>query len=59
MASDIASSLRVWPVGGGETGALIRTRDWSATPLGNIGQWPERLRAAVDNCLDAAFASFV
>ena len=59
MASDIASSLRVWPVGGGETGALIRTRDWSATPLGNIGQWPERLRAAVDSCLDAAFASFV
>src|SRR5262249_42276845 len=33
--------------------------DWSTTPLGNIGQWPERLRAAVDNCLDAAFASFV
>lgn len=24
MASDIASSLRVWPVAGGETGALIR-----------------------------------
>jgi two-component sensor histidine kinase len=59
MASDIASSLPVWPVAGGETGALIRTRDWSRTPLGDVGQWPERLRAAVDNCLDAAFASFV
>jgi two-component sensor histidine kinase/PAS domain-containing protein len=59
MASDIASSLRVWPVGGGETGVLIRARDWSRTPLGDIAQWPERLRAAVDNCLDAAFASFV
>jgi two-component sensor histidine kinase/PAS domain-containing protein len=40
-------------------GALIQARDWSRTPLGEIGQWPERLRAAVDNCLAAAFASFV
>lgn len=40
-------------------GALIRTHDWCATPLGAIEQWPERLRAAVDHCLDAAFASFV
>jgi PAS domain S-box-containing protein len=55
----IASHQGAWPVGGGETGALIRTLDWSATPLGHIGQWPERLRAAVDGCLDAAFASFV
>jgi two-component sensor histidine kinase len=59
MASDAASSPRVWPVGGGHTGALIQARDWSRTPLGEIGQWPERLRAAVDNCLTAAFASFV
>jgi two-component sensor histidine kinase/PAS domain-containing protein len=59
MASDAASSLRVWPVGGGRAGALIQARDWSRTPLGEIGQWPERLRAAVDNCLAAAFASFV
>jgi two-component sensor histidine kinase len=59
MASDTASSLLVWPVAGGETGALIRAHVWSRTPLGDVGQWPERLRAAVDNCLDAAFASFV
>jgi hypothetical protein len=59
MASDAASSLRVWPVGGGHAGALIQARDWCPTPLGEIGQWPERLRAAVDNCLAAAFASFV
>ncbi len=57
MASDVASG--VWPVGGGHAGALIQARDWSRTPLGDIGQWPDRLRAAVDNCLDAAFASFV
>jgi two-component sensor histidine kinase/PAS domain-containing protein len=57
MASD--ASPRVWPVGGGHAGALIQARDWSQTPLGEIGQWPERLCAAVDNCLAAAFASFV
>jgi PAS domain S-box-containing protein len=56
---DIASHQGAWPADGGETGALIRAHDWSATPLGAIGRWPERLRAAVDNCLDAGFASFV
>jgi two-component sensor histidine kinase len=59
MASDIASSRRGWPLHGGITGALIRAHDWAATPLGEIWQWPERLRAAVDTCLDTAFASFV
>src|SRR5215469_2191041 len=59
MACDAASSPCVWPVGGGHAGALIQARDWSRTPLGEIRQWPERLRAAADNCLVAAFASFV
>ena len=59
MASTIASTHHVWPLDGGETGALIRSLDWSTTPLGDAGQWPERLRAAVDTCLDAGFACFV
>ncbi|HSU14820.1 PAS domain S-box protein [Longimicrobium sp.] len=37
-----------WPVGGGETGALIRARDWSGTPLGPVEAWPPGLRTAVD-----------
>jgi PAS domain S-box-containing protein len=36
-----------WPRDGGETGALIRARDWSATPLGAVDQWPHSLRTAV------------
>ena len=32
--------------GGGETGALIAARDWSATALGPIGSWPQSLRTA-------------
>jgi PAS domain S-box-containing protein len=37
-----------WPLGGGETGALIRARDWSRTPLGPPERWPQSLRTAVD-----------
>ena len=33
--------------GGGEMGRLIRSRDWSATPLGRAEQWPQSLRSAV------------
>jgi PAS domain S-box-containing protein len=36
-----------WLVGGGELGALIRAKDWAATPLGPIDDWPQSLRSAV------------
>jgi len=32
--------------GGGETGALIRSLEWSTTPLGPINQWPQSLKTA-------------
>jgi PAS domain S-box-containing protein len=32
--------------GDGETTALIRSFDWSATPLGPIDQWPQSLKTA-------------
>ena len=32
--------------GGGACGTLIGERDWSATPLGPIGDWPQSLRTA-------------
>jgi len=41
---------------GGEAGALIRAKDWSATPLGPIERWPESLRTAVNICLECPFA---
>ena len=37
-----------WPIGGGETGALVRAFDWSRTSLGPIGAWPAHLRMSVD-----------
>lgn len=33
--------------GGGEMGELIRTHDWSATPLGPIESWPRSLRTCI------------
>lgn len=41
--------------GGGEMGKLIRSMDWSKTPLGPIGQWPQSLRTAVSLCISSNF----
>lgn len=40
-----------WPYGESETARLIRSRDWSATPLGPIEHWPQSLRTALDMVL--------
>ncbi|MDX2089518.1 MAG: PAS domain S-box protein [Kofleriaceae bacterium] len=37
-----------WLVGGGETGELIRNRDWSQSPLGPRDRWPDVLRVALN-----------
>ena len=42
-------------VGGGEMGALMRTIDWSKTPLGPVEQWPQSLQTAVSICLLSRF----
>jgi hypothetical protein len=34
-------------VGGGDMGARMRARDWSATPLGVPETWPQSLRTVV------------
>src|SRR6201996_7233237 len=40
-------------LGGGESGALIRTLDWSKTILGPISAWPAHLKAAISLMLPA------
>jgi signal transduction histidine kinase len=40
-----------WVVGGGEMGQLVRSMDWSLTPLGPLGSWPQSLRTTVNICL--------
>ncbi len=41
--------------GGSEMAALIRTIDWSETPLGPLGGWPQSLRTAASICLTSRF----
>ncbi|HEX8606882.1 MAG TPA: histidine kinase dimerization/phospho-acceptor domain-containing protein, partial [Pseudoduganella sp.] len=42
-----------WLTGGGETGALIRSLDWSRTSLGALETWPQCLRTSVTLCLSS------
>lgn len=51
-----ACPSRDWPPAGGETAALLRARDWSATPLGPLAGWPARLRSAVEMLLESPVA---
>lgn len=44
-----------WLIGGGEMGKLIRSMDWSKTPLGPIASWPQSLRTTVSLCLASNF----
>jgi len=41
--------------GGGKMGERMRHLDWSSTPLGPVGQWPQSLRSAVSICLNSRF----
>ncbi len=45
--------------GGGEMGKLMRTLDWSQTPLGPVEQWPQSLRTAVSICLASRFPMLI
>lgn len=42
-------------VGDGEMASLIRAKDWSATPLGPMSEWPQSLRTTVSLCLASNF----
>ncbi|MGI2905108.1 GAF domain-containing sensor histidine kinase [Tolypothrix sp. VBCCA 56010] len=41
--------------GGGEMGELMRSLDWSQTPLGPVESWSQSLRTAVSICLSSNF----
>jgi PAS domain-containing protein len=45
--------------GGGEAGALMRSMDWSATPLGPPEGWPRSLKTCVRILLTSRQAMFV
>ena len=45
-----------WPLGGGECGALIRSRDWNKSLLGPIERWSLEMRATVANIVNSPVA---
>jgi signal transduction histidine kinase len=44
---------------GGETGAMMRALDWSASPLGAPDTWPQSLRSMVGMLLNSKFPMFL
>jgi PAS domain S-box-containing protein len=48
-----SASTPDWLAGGGVLGQLIRTHDWSNTPLGAIDCWPQSLKTSVNLILNS------
>ena len=59
LALSPANDDLTWLAGGGEMGALIRSMDWSKTPLGPLAGWPQSLRTSVSLCLSSTFPILV
>jgi signal transduction histidine kinase/CheY-like chemotaxis protein len=57
-ADSLAGSL-MFLSGGGEVGAMMRTQDWSESPLGHPRTWPQALRIVVGLMLNSKFPMFV
>ena len=45
--------------GGGELGALMRSHDWTRTPLGAVESWPQSLRTTVSIMLNSKYPMFI
>ncbi len=56
--SPSAEAARVL-AGGGRMGELMRSFDWSSTPLGPVESWPQSLRTTVSTCLSSRFPILV
>ncbi len=59
MNTDRNVAIPAFLSGGGEAGELMRSRDWSTSPLGDPGTWPQSLRTVVDLMLHSKFPMFV
>ena len=51
----LQAARQPFPTGDDETATLIRSMDWSSTPLGAIEGWSHSLRTTVDLCLASNF----
>lgn len=53
LARDSSQDLSDWPIGGGETGRLVRRFDWSRTSLGPVSSWAQNLRIKVNSMVNS------
>lgn len=53
------NSKHYFLAGGGEMGALIRSKDWSKTSLGAPENWPQSLRTTLSIILNSKFPMFL
>lgn len=54
-----APSNNLFLSGGGEMGKLMRSKDWSKTPLGDPAHWPQSLRTTLGIVLNSKFPMFI
>src|SRR3954451_4029282 len=59
MATNPPSSRTDPLAGGGEMGALMRSIDWSRTPVGAVESWPQSLRTAISILLETGFPMYI
>ena len=53
------SESRAFLSGGGEMGALIRSKDWNRTPLGPVETWPRSLLLSLSLVLNSRYPMFL
>ncbi len=58
-AQSASQPARLWFEGGGETGAIARSLDWSKTALGPVESWPASLKAIVGVMLRSRHPMFL
>jgi PAS domain S-box-containing protein len=56
---EVAIALQELFAAGGETGAMMRSLDWSRHPLGSVEQWPQSLKTTVRIMLTSRQPMFV
>ncbi len=56
--ADISATSDIF-AGGGEMGQLMRSLDWSNTPLGPHENWPQSLRTTISICLSSRFPMLI
>jgi signal transduction histidine kinase len=53
--AESSSSATAFLADGGRMGAIMRSRDWTTSPLGPPANWSDTLKAAVATCLSSHF----